>query len=132
MFDNIATLAHQLVGSQSIEHAATDQSDWDYLVFAWNKRLAQRYFYRQGFRCWHDGVADQKYNPYTASFRRRDKFLSMRRVVDGENINLIITSSPKFYRKFLKANRIAQILKLTKKTDRIALFQFILYNNTVS
>jgi hypothetical protein len=44
-------------------------------------------------------------------------------------VNLIITSSPDFYRRFLAASSVAKRLNLLRKDDRIALFQAVLYGN---
>jgi hypothetical protein len=49
---------------------------------------------------------------------------------DGSGeINLIVTSSVEFHKKFLSASSIAKHLNLLKKSDRVALFQAVLYGN---
>lgn len=44
------------------------------------------------------------------------------------DINLIVTASPKFFDKFIKATNIARDLNLLNKQDRIDLFQEVLYD----
>jgi hypothetical protein len=56
------------------------------------------------------------------------KFLSF----SDDKINLIITFSPKFFDRFMRATRLATRFNLMKKPDRIALFQAILYENDVA
>lgn len=45
------------------------------------------------------------------------------------DLNLIITFSDQFYRRFLAATSIAKMLNLMSKDHRIALFQAVLYGN---
>lgn len=45
------------------------------------------------------------------------------------DINLIITASPVFFRRFMAATSVARRLNLLDKADRIALFQAVLYGN---
>lgn len=47
------------------------------------------------------------------------------------NINLICTPSKSFYKKFLAATSVAKHLNLLNKSDRIVLFQAVLYGNAV-
>ena len=47
------------------------------------------------------------------------------------NVNLIITTSEDFYNKFVKATELAKKQNLLKKEDRVALFQKILYGNSI-
>lgn len=49
---------------------------------------------------------------------------------DGE-INLIVTTSERFYRRFMAATSVAKRLNLLDKADRVALFQAVLYGNPV-
>ena len=44
-------------------------------------------------------------------------------------INLIVTSSELFFRRFMAASSVAKRLNLMNKCDRIALFQAVLYGN---
>lgn len=43
------------------------------------------------------------------------------------NLNYIVTNNPLFYHRFVKATRIAKEQNLINKTDRVALFQEVLY-----
>ena len=47
------------------------------------------------------------------------------------NVNLIITTSEDFYNKFVHATEIAKKQNLLNKEDRVALFQKILYGNSI-
>lgn len=44
-------------------------------------------------------------------------------------LNLIITFDPEFYRRFMAATGVAKRLNLLDKTDRIVLFQAVIYGN---
>lgn len=57
-------------------------------------------------------------------YERMGEFCSWRK---GEE-NYIITESPEFYQRFVKATELAKENNLTAKADRIALFQKVLYN----
>lgn len=47
------------------------------------------------------------------------------------HLNLIVTMSSEFYRRFMAATYVAKRLNLLNKPDRIALFQAVLYGNIV-
>jgi hypothetical protein len=117
----------QMVGSQTIEGAATSGSDVDWLILVWSKHYAVMTAQNSGFRLSSNIHLDL--GPNRGSFwetKFHPKFASL---IDSKNTNLIITSSSKFYHKFAAANDLAIKLKLTDKKDRIALFQYILYGN---
>ena len=61
--------------------------------------------------------------------RRKEstEFTSLRRSQD--NLNLIVTDSPRFVKRFMAATSVAKRLNLMAKYDRIALFQAVLYGN---
>ena len=106
----------KLVGSRSIQGASKPESDWDYLAFSWYPpniiwRLRRRGFHIQ---------QNHKYGVATSNF------LSLKN--SSTNVNIILTSSPKFYKNFLKANRLAQRLRITNRDDRVKLFKSILYD----
>lgn len=44
-------------------------------------------------------------------------------------VNLVITRDYAFYLKFVEATKLAKKLNLLEKTQRIALFQYVLYGN---
>ena len=116
-----------MVGSQTIEGAATAESDVDWLILVWSKNYAVRNAAKSGFHL--SSNIHLNLGHYTASMwetKFHPKFISL---VDQDKTNLIITSSWKFYHKFAAANDLAVKLKLTDKQDRIALFQYILYGN---
>lgn len=52
------------------------------------------------------------------------EFISWRR----GNDNWIVTTDKKFYKKFVYATQLARLLNLTEKSDRVKLFQAVLYN----
>lgn len=54
-------------------------------------------------------------------------FVSFRKA----KVNIIATESTEFFSKFLVATEIAKLLNLVDKTDRVKLFQYILYGNIV-
>jgi hypothetical protein len=107
------------VGSQTIIGAPNPQSDHDVLCYTWCKWLAVKRLKKLGyFRTARDIDAPSPYK------HNQNIFVTMR---GPDNVNLIITSSHKFYNLFSDANRVAQRLQLTEKEDRIVLFQYILY-----
>lgn len=57
-----------------------------------------------------------------------DRFESFKR----GDLNIILTASAEFFRRFMAASACAKRLNLLAKADRIALFQAVLYGNTVS
>jgi hypothetical protein len=61
--------------------------------------------------------------------RRKEttEFTSLRR--DSDKVNLIVTDSPEFFKRFMAATSVAKRLNLQVKEDRIALFQAVLYGN---
>jgi len=46
-----------------------------------------------------------------------------------DKINLIVTADEDFYNKFVAATEVAKHLNLLKKSDRVMLFQAVLYGN---
>jgi hypothetical protein len=118
----------QMVGSQTIEGAATEGSDLDWLILVWSKRYAVRNAKNRGFRLSSSKISIN-IDSYTGSLWETKYHSNFVSLIDQNNTNLIITSSWKFYHKFAAANALAVKLKLTDKKDRIALFQYILYDN---
>ena len=57
-----------------------------------------------------------------------DRFQSF----SNDTVNIILTRSPKFFRRFMAATYVARRLNLRVKGDRIALFQAVLYGNADS
>jgi hypothetical protein len=109
------------VGSQTITGAATSESDVDVLCYTWCKWLAVKRLRKLGYVC--TSRPSNVPSPYRSHFVT-DRFVTMR---GPDKLNLIITSSHEFYKRFSDANRVAQRLLLTNKEARIILFQYILY-----
>lgn len=59
------------------------------------------------------------------SYEEVPSFVSYRK----DRINLIVTKDPVFFTRFVRATEIAKEKNLIKKSDRIALFQKVLYPN---
>jgi hypothetical protein len=111
------------VGSRVTCNPPPTDTDADYLVLCdseqhgWLHELLDS----ENFRFTGSRVADA-----VNYIRETDRFESYKA---GE-INLIITRSPEFHRKFLAASHVAKRLNLLNKADRIALFQAVLYGNS--
>lgn len=56
-----------------------------------------------------------------------EEFRSYKRGV----INLIITADSTFYRRFVKATQLAKELNLLDKQQRVALFDFVMYESNI-
>ena len=104
-----------LVGSRTIEGAYRDDSDHDFLVFS-QEPIPDK-IEDLGFKLENGGAHYEPSEGYFNSWRKG-------------NINVIATHDQVFATNFLKANKIAQILNLTDRADRVKLFQFLLYGNT--
>lgn len=129
------------VGSKTIPGAATAESDTDILVLVWSKRRTIKKLKKLGFvRSVNLDQPDDSSGPLAKFNVARQspygltnmfspfaqQFISVR---NADNINYIITSSPRFFKKFADANQVARTLLLTRKEDRITLFQYIVYGN---
>ena len=88
-------------------------TDIDYLVLG-NARKIKKHLIAFGF-----------HPDYDSKYHYTNIFYSLRYT----NINVIVTSSKRFQRKFLLATSIAKELNLLEKYHRVALFQAILYDN---
>lgn len=62
--------------------------------------------------------------PADQNYTKPDEFFAS--FTNGD-VNLIVTPSSEFARRFVAATSVAQRLNLTNKDDRIALFQAVLY-----
>jgi hypothetical protein len=102
------------VGSRSIEGAFRADSDYDFLVFS--GQPIPHVFSGMGFELETGGA---HYEPSEGGFNSWRK----------GSVNFVATYSPKFCADFLKANTIAQRLKLKDRDDRVTLFKAILYND---
>mgnify|MGYP003624712074 CR=1 FL=1 len=88
-------------------------TDIDYLVLG-NVRKIKKHLIAIGFR-----------PEYTSRYNYNSIFYSLR----YNNINVIVTSSKRYQKKFLLATNIAKELNLLEKYHRVVLFQAILYDN---
>jgi len=96
-------------------------SDWLCLTGDWHEFLSVAI--REGFEVGGSVPANKleqrKELTLFTSFRRK-----------SDDLNLIVTDSPEFAKKFLAATSVAKKLNLLAKADRIALFQAVLYGNS--
>lgn len=95
-------------------------TDLDYLVLAvdWQPFLSQALhegWELSGYWATHD----------IASALETGDFVSLRKGA----LNIILTASVTFRKKFLLATKLAKQFNLLKKSDRITLFQAVLYGN---
>lgn len=106
-------LEASFVGSRATSTKFKKKSDYDYLVLAKsNKYIGD--ITSLGFSL---DDTSKHYSPEQGNFN------SWRW---GE-VNLIVTMDGKFYESFLEATRLSKQLNLTKRDDRVALFQYVLY-----
>src|ERR1700727_1688308 len=112
----------EAVGSRITCDPPPTDTDEDWIILSENndknliKILIEEYgFERGGSDLVDDEDSDQDYS-----------FISLKL----GRVNLIITPSSKFYRRFLAASSVAKRLNLLDKEDRIALFQAVLYGNS--
>lgn len=106
-----------MVGSRTIFGASTPASDYDYVVLARSLSRATRNLRNRGF------IRTSLSEGSTYKFKK-DTFVTFR---NGDNVNIILTSSDKFYSAFKQANDIAVKLRIVNKAKRIELFQYMLY-----
>lgn len=118
------TLAWEPVGSRVTCDPPPMNTDYDVLVLVSekDKRHMDEYALPLGYV--KGGSIDATIN-YPATPHSR--FISYRK---GDT-NLIVTSDVEFFNRFMAATKVAKQLNLLKKSDRIALFQAVLYGNYV-
>lgn len=118
------SLKYELVGSRVTCDPAPTDTDQDVLVLTtpelWDTSLGAELgltgFDKGGSDC-GDQVEYLTHVPMSfQSFTRDD-------------LNLIITFDPEFYRRFMAATGVAKLLNLLDKQDRVMLFQAVLYGN---
>ena len=102
-------------GSRAICTPPPMDTDEDWICFHPNQSKAIAALEYGGFR--------SEGNPQFYTGNDRGSFRSLRR---GE-INLILTDQLEFYDLFVSATELARRFNLTRKSDRIALFQVVLY-----
>lgn len=118
----------EAVGSRVTCNPAPTNTDADFLV--WTRgapRLARVSggLRRAGFVVGGSVPADMSCTLPSGSGLR---FLSYRLGVE----NVILTADAEFYRRFMAATDIAKRFNLLVKADRVALFQAVLYGNSVA
>jgi hypothetical protein len=112
---NIEVIRFDFTGSQVIGGATSD-SDFDILVQVKEIRSATDYI--TGGYTWS-----------TVEYGLIGEDTHFQSLKHG-SVNLILTDKTEFYDLFMLATKTARMLNLTKKEDRIRLFQFILYGVT--
>jgi len=115
---------HALVGSRVTCDPAPTDTDQDVLVLCSPEQFGRLIgqLFERGFDI--DGSA---INDPIDHLNSIDTFQSF----SNDDLNLIITQDVAFYRKFMAATFVAKRLNLLNKTDRICLFQAVLYANEI-
>lgn len=109
-------------GSRVTCNPAPTDTDRDWLLLMSNDDMTPLFIALDGngWTCGGSDIPDDANNTPP-----EDRFWSFTRAED----NLIITTSPTFFRRFMAATAVAKRLNLLHKQDRIALFQAVLYAN---
>lgn len=102
-------------GSRVICSPPPTDTDEDYVCFHPHYENAIEKLHSMGF------ISEGSPEFYTGNDNGR--FRSLRR----NDLNLILTDQSEFYKLFCSATELARRFNLTDKTDRIALFQAVLY-----
>lgn len=112
---NKISIDWQMTGSRFICNPPPMDTDEDYIVYG-NLNLIEEVLYQSGFKL----TADPKYEGgrWFLTFRLNE-------------FNLIVTDSDVFFERFVAATLLAKRHNLLDKSDRIALFQKILYGDVV-
>lgn len=112
-----------ITGSTHICNPPPKDTDIDYVVCTGDLiTFGKTHEYLKGCGFKVDGE-DNNFNDYEGMIYQ---FSSYRK----ESLNLIVTNSSQYFRRFKTATRLAKVLNLTDKRARIALFQAILYERT--
>ena len=104
-----------LVGSRKIP-AVTSPKDYDFLVLCRRRKSKIKKLRRDGYVL----EAGQK-SCYGHLFLER--FVSLRK----DDINIILTDSPKFYADFITATKVCIALNLVDRVDRVKVHKAVLY-----
>lgn len=114
-------LAYEPVGSRRTCKPPPINTDDDYLVLVKDHETFRAYVMDElGFYLLGSVVVDAA-EPLDTKDRFSSYMLS--------ETNLIVTQDQSFYQKFIAATSVAKRLNLLQKSDRIALFQAVLYGN---
>jgi len=84
-------------------------------------------FYRKVLLARGFGIGGSRFLDLRTPLNVADRFSSYVK----KEVNLIVTEDPKFFDKFMAATSVAKRLNLLSKEDRIALFQAVLYGNSL-
>lgn len=103
-------------GSRFICTPAPTNTDEDWIILVENVDLFDASARSEGWSAPQKMHDAEKYPEGFDSYRK-------------DEVNLIVTSSENFYRRFGAATYVARRLNLLVKADRIALFQAVLYGN---
>jgi hypothetical protein len=125
LFDTGLVTSVDQVGSQVTCSPSPEGTDRDYLVLVHSQDLnAQERFIQKVQHAGFTQTIKEVVSP-NSLHGSNGVFASFRH---GE-INLIVTTCEHFHRRFLAATSVAKRLNLLQKSDRIALFQAVLYGN---
>lgn len=105
-------------GSAVICNPPVLNSDKDFIICATNPRLLIEFLVKNNFEVSLNNDGKYEFNP-------DDGITCLRR----DEVNLVVTVSRDFYLKFVEATDLAKKLNLLEKSQRIALFQYVLYGN---
>lgn len=117
IYEWIYDVAHEAnpVGSRITCSPPPINTDIDHLAWVKDSLEAEQLLSSKGFIT----TTDHDYQGITSDF------VSYK----NGNVNVLTTSSEVFYRKFMAATHVAKRLNLMEKSDRICLFQAVLYGN---
>ena len=107
---------YEPVGSRVTCNPPPTDTDEDFLALVNNEAEAWEYLEVMGFETGTDADYDGM----------ASNFISFKR----GTTNIIVTSDEQWFDKFMAATHVAKRLNLLKKSDRIAVFQAVLYSNT--
>ncbi len=108
-------------GSRAIcPTAVTSESDDDYVLLV-HPGVYDNLRVRLQDEGWGLGGSGSDINP--------DGFNSWKKEINGVVVNLIITMDQDFFRGWMQATSLAKSLNLTNKSDRVTIFDAMLYDN---
>jgi len=105
-------------GSTVICNPPITNTDKDFIICAINPTLLIDFLVTKGFEVSFNDEGNYEFDPDNGMTCLRRK-----------EVNLIVTGDYEFYLKFVNATILAKKLNLLEKSQRIALFQYILYGN---
>ncbi|MCB9020157.1 MAG: hypothetical protein H6546_07495 [Chitinophagales bacterium] len=105
-----------MTGSRFICDPPPMDTDEDYIIYGGNLHIIEEILYKAGFKFTTD--PDYDGGNWFLTFRLNE-------------FNIIATDSEAFFERFVSATLLAKSRNLLDKSDRIALFQKILYGDVV-